>query len=310
MARPKADEGGALAQPRHWPSWLAVGLMRLLAWLPHGALLRLGPWVGRTYARLVPKRRIIARINIDLCFPERSAAWRAELLRRQFDNLGVALLEMPLAWWAPWRRLEGLGRVHGLENLQRALARGKGVLLLSAHFNSPELSGRLLRHHLPFVALYRPSNHPVFDRVIRRARGRHLEQIPRHDARALVRALKGGKAVWYAVDQNSSRRESVFVDFFGTPAATNTATARLARLTGAAVVPFFARRRADGRGYDLYLEPAWEDFPSGDLEADTRRVNQQVEQWVRQAPEQYLWIHRRFRTRPNRSDPRIYPVRK
>jgi len=286
--------------------------MRLAGRLPYSWVLRFGPLVGRAYALLMPRRRKIARTNIRLCFPEKSPAWREQLLKDQFDNLGIALLEVPFAWWAPRSRCEalpgGFGEIHGLEYLQAALERGKGVLLLSAHFNSPELSGRLLRRQVPFVALYRPSNDPVMEKVIFEARGQWLEQIDRRDVRALLRALKAGKAVWYAVDQNTSRRESVFVDFFGIPASTNSATARLAKLTGAAVVPFHAVRRADGSGYDLFLEPAWEDFPSGDLEADTLRVNRLVEQWVRETPEQYLWIHRRFRTRPDRSDPPLYPA--
>ncbi len=301
-----------LWHPKYWPGWLGVGLMRLAGWLPYEWVLRLGPPLGRLYARLLPRRREIARINIGLCFPDRDSAWREALLRRHFENLGIAFLEVPFAWWAPRRRLEarpgGFGEIRGLEHLEAALARGKGVLLLSAHFNSPELGGRLLAHRVPFVALYRKANHPVMDWIMYRARGRYLDgQVERRDVRALLRALRAGKAVWYAVDQNSSRREAVFVDFFGTPASTNAATAKLARMTGAAVVPFRALRRSDGRGYDLVLEPAWTGFPSGDLEADTRRVNRMVEAWVRETPEQYLWIHRRFRTRPNRSDPPIYP---
>ncbi len=285
--------------------------MRLGGLLPYSWVLRLGPPLGRLYARLVPRRREIARINIGLCFPEKSEAWREALLWRQFENLGTAFLEIPFAWWAPRSRCEdrrgGFVRIHGMENLRKAIERGKGVLLLSAHFNSPELSGRLLGREVPFIAFYRPASNPVMDRVIRKARGQLLELVDRRNVRELIRALRQGKVVWYAVDQNTARHEAVFVDFFGISAATNSATARLARLTGAAVVPFHALRSTDGAGYDLYLEPAWEDYPTGDIEADTVRVNRLVERWVRETPEQYLWIHRRFHLRPNPDDPPIYP---
>ena len=302
-------KGLPLYHPRLWPSWLGVGLLRLLAFLPYGLVLRLGPWLGRLYAKLLPRRRVIAKTNIDLCFPDRPPEWREQLLRDSFDSLGITLLEAPLAWWASTRRMARLAHVHGLENLRAALARGRGVLLLSAHLNSPEFGGRLLVHEQPFAAMYRPSNNPVIDRMISKARLKWLPRIiPRHNARGAVRALKQGEAVWYAVDQNAGRRESVFADFFGIPASTNPATARLARLSGAVVVPFRAVRRKDGKGHDLYLEAPWENFPTGDLVADTQRVNDLVERWVRETPEQYMWIHRRFRTRPQRSDPRIYPV--
>ena len=302
-------KGLPLYHPRFWPTWLGVGMLRLMALLPYGLIQWLGPPVGRFYALLMPRRKAIARTNIDLCFPERPVEWRKQLLRDSFDSLGRTLLEAPLAWWAPTERMSRLAHIHGLEHLRQAMDRGKGVLLLSAHLNSPEFGGRLLVQEQPFVAMYRPSNNPVIDRMISKARLQWLPQIvARHNVRGVIRALKEGEAVWYAVDQNAGRKESVFADFFGIPASTNPATARLARLSGAAVVPFRAVRRDDGKGHDIHLEPAWSDFPSGDLVADTQRVNDLVEKWVRETPEQYMWIHRRFRTRPQRSDPKLYPV--
>lgn len=304
-------KGLPLYHPRFWLTWFGIGVLRLVALLPYRAILLAGPTVGRLYAHLLPKRKAIARINIDLCFPERSEQWRARLLRESFDSLGISLLEAPLAWWGAPRRISQLAQVHGLAHLQRALESGKGVLLLSAHMNSPEFGNRLLLSIQPFMGMYRPSDNPVLEKVIAGARSKWSQGIiPRHNVRALIRALKQGHAVWYAVDQNTNRKESVFVNFFGIPASTNSATARLAKISGAVVVPFRAIRRDDGRGHDLFLEPPWEHFPSGDLLADTQRVNDLVERWVRETPQQYLWIHRRFRTRPQRSDPRLYPVNK
>ncbi|HDK38590.1 MAG TPA: hypothetical protein ENG92_06205, partial [Thiolapillus brandeum] len=159
-------KGLSLYHPRLWPTWVGVGLLRMLAWLPYGVIQRLGPGVGRLYALLMPKRKIIARTNIELCFPECSPQWREQLLKDSFDSLGRTLLEAPLAWWgAPHRSLR-LAHVHGLEHLQQALLRGQGVLLLSAHLNSPEFGGCLLSYQQNFVAFYRPSNNPVMEKVI------------------------------------------------------------------------------------------------------------------------------------------------
>lgn len=297
--------------PRLWLTWVGIAVLRPLALLPYRMIVLAGPTAGRLYARFLPRRKEIARINIDLCFPAESEAWRAQLLRDSFDSLGTSLLETPLAWWGSPRRIAKLGHVHGLAHLQQAVQAGKGVLLLSAHMNSPEFGNRLLLHLQPFMGMYRPNGNPVLEKVISDARRKWSAGIiPRHNVRALIRCLRKGHAVWYAVDQNTNRKESVFVDFFGIPASTNSATARLAKISGAVVVPFRAVRRKDGKGHDLYLESPWENYPSGDLMADTRRVNDLVEKWVRQTPEQYMWIHRRFRTRPQRSDPRLYPVDK
>ncbi|WP_456407982.1 LpxL/LpxP family Kdo(2)-lipid IV(A) lauroyl/palmitoleoyl acyltransferase [Thiolapillus sp.] len=302
-------KGLPVYHPRFWPTWAGIGVLRLLALLPYRLILLAGPTAGRLYARFLPKRKEIARINIDLCFPEKPEAWRAQLLRDSFDSLGASLLEAPLAWWGAPRRISRLAHVRGLEHLQQALESNKGVLLLSAHMNSPEFGNRLLLSLQPFMGMYRPSNNPVLEKVIAGARSKWSQGIiPRDNVRGLIRALRKGHAVWYAVDQNTNRKQSVFVNFFGIPASTNSATARLAKVSGAVVVPFRAVRRKDGRGHDLLLEKAWEDYPSGDLEADTQRVNDLVEKWVRETPEQYMWIHRRFRTRPQRSDPRLYPV--
>jgi KDO2-lipid IV(A) lauroyltransferase len=155
--------------------------------------------------------------------------------------------------------------------------------------------------------MYRPSDNPVVEYLMARARARATTGIiPRDDVKAVIRSLRRGNTVWYAPDQNTGRRKAVFVDFFGHKVATTPATSRLAGMTGARVVPFKVARKRDGSGYLLTLEAPLEDFPSGDQLADTQRTNDVIERWVREYPEQYLWIHRRFRTRPDRSDPKIY----
>ncbi len=275
--------------------------------LPFPWTMALGRTVGRLGFRFAQKRRRIADINLQLCFPEWDESKRQQVLREHFEALGMGLLEIPIGWWTPSRQLQRLAHIEGLDHLQQALQAGKGAILLSAHFTSLELGGRLLSLYAPFHAMYRRHDNPVVERIMAGSRTHRLEKaIPRDDVRGMIRSLKGNHAVWYAPDQNSQRKAAVFVNFFGQVTSTNTATARLAKLTGAAVVPYYVVRREDGSGYNVILEPALSDYPSGDLEADTQRVNDIIEGWVRKNPAQYLWIHRRFRTRPARSDPTPY----
>ena len=296
-----------LLHPRHWPAWLGVGLLRALIILPYPLLMSLGRALGGLAYRLLRQRAAIARRNIELCFPELDHDRREQLVMAHFASLGMAAFEVPLAWWGSDRRLEGLGEISGLENLQAAANEGKGVLLLSAHFSCLDIGGRFLVPHFQVDAMYRPSNSPVVERVMSRSRARHCGTIiQRDEIKKLLRSLRAGHAIWYAPDQNTQRKKAVFVKFFGHMAATTPATHKLAQMTGARVVPFQTVRKADGSGYRLSLEPALEGFPSEDPEADTQRINDIIERWVREDPDQYLWIHRRFRTRPDRNDPRIY----
>ena len=295
-------------RPRHWPTWAAFGMLRAATLLPMPVQRTLGRLIGRLFRLFGRRRAGIARINVDLCFPELSDAERAALVRRHFEAFGIGLFELGLGWWAADRRLRHLVSVHGLEHLRNALERGKGVILLSAHFTTLEIGGRFLAQlagDLPLKALYRPSEHPVTERLMRGNRERQFgTPIPREDIRAMLRALKRGEAVWYASDQNFGHKGSVFAPFFGIPAATNTATTRLASMTGAAVVPFFTRRLPDGH-YEQIIGPALDNFPGPTPEADAERINRIIEDWVRQAPEQYFWTHRRFKDRPD-DGPRFY----
>jgi len=296
-----------LLHPRYWLAWLGLGLLRLVSLLPYSFLLGFGRVLGRTALHLGGTRRRVAERNLERCFPDLTIEDRAELLRRNFESLGMSVFEIGLAWWADSSRLERLADIEGLENLQKAAGQGKGVLLLSAHFTCLELGGRLLSHRFAFDAMYRPTKNPVVGYVMERGRERSCRQIiPREALKALLRSLRGGHAVWYATDQNTQRKKAVFVKFFGHIASTTPATAKLVGMTGAQVVPFLAVRKSDGSGYRLVLEPALQDFPTGDVEADTQRINDIIERWVRKYPEQYLWIHRRFRTRPSREDPPFY----
>lgn len=293
--------------PRYWPVWLGLGLMKLMAALPFPWQLMLGGQIGRWIGKIARRRRRIAEINLALCFPELSPMQRTTLLEKHFAALGIGLFETAMAWWAPDDKLRGLARVEGLEHLQRALDRGKGVILLTGHFTPLELGARFITWHQPFHAMYRSHKNFLYETVMRRERERRsrFPPLPHEDLRGLLRAFKKGRAVWYAPDQNHGRRNSAFVPFFGIPACTITATPRLAALSGAAVVPYFPRRLPGTAGYEVVILPALEDFPSGDVVADIQRINALLEHHIRRAPEQYLWVHRRFKTRPPGS-PTLY----
>src|SRR5690606_6846196 len=230
-------------------------------------------------------RRDVAARNLALCFPELDGAARDALLRAHFAALGTGVFEFARAWWgsvAPMRR--GLV-VEGLEHIEAARAAGRGVIVVSGHFSTLEICGRLMcEQGVPLAGMYRPHAEPAMEWAVRRGRARYASAMfPKQDVRGAVRHLKKGGLLWYAPDQDPSRGEAVFVPFFGQPAHSLTSTHSLARLSGAAVVLFQHRRRADG-GYTLTLRPALDDFPSKDPAADTARVIAGIEAMVRAAP--------------------------
>ncbi len=303
----KKDRNDTLWLPVYWPAWLGFGVLRLIMLLPNAWLLRLGELFGRLAERFAKSRRRIADTNLRACFPEWDAVRRDQVITRHFESLGAGLFATGMAWWKSDRALRPLAHIHGLENLERARAHGKGVILMSAHFTSVDITGRLLSLFTEFCPMYRENENPVVEYVMGRSRDRHTAgAIQSNNVRAMIKALRRGSAVWYASDRNTQRSQAIFVDFFGHAASTNTGAPRLARMTGASLVPFYGVRRAGNDGYDLFILPALEDFPGPSIEADSRRLNAMIEDWVRQYPEQYLWIHRRFRTRPSRDDPPFY----
>ena len=293
------DSRHSLYAPRYWPWWCAVGILWLHTRLPIRWQLATGRILGRVLYRVLPRRRRIAAINLRLCFPDLDQAERDRLLREHFEGLGLMLVETTIGWWVDDRRLQGIGEVEGLENLDRALAKGRGVLLLTAHFTALEMGGRVLAMAVdhPFHGVQRPHENPVLQYCIDRGRARRFGRMySRDDIRGILKGLKGGHALWYAPDQAYTGSRSVQAPFFGIPVASNPATARIAKVSGAPVVPFFTLREPGGR-YRLRLLPALEDFPGGGLEADTTRINRIIEDQVRLAPAQYYWVHRRFKRR-------------
>ncbi|HET7931900.1 MAG TPA: LpxL/LpxP family Kdo(2)-lipid IV(A) lauroyl/palmitoleoyl acyltransferase [Rhodanobacteraceae bacterium] len=289
-----------LLAPRHWPAWLGIGVIRALAWLPSRWLLGLGGAFGTAIAPLLRERERVMRRNLEVCFPELSAHERETLRHESNRELGRMLGEFALGWFGSDARLARLDvQVEGLEYLAAARAEGRGVLLVGGHFSHLELCARLISRQIRIAGMYRKMESPVFEYAILQARLRYADTMfDKYALRATVKYLKQGGTIWYAPDQDLRGKDSVFAPFFGVPAATLTATHHLARLSGAAVMPFFHRRTAAG-GYVLRLEPPFADFPGDDVTADSARVNAAIERMVREAPTQYLWAHKRFKTRPD-----------
>ena len=286
------------AHPRYWSSWLGLLLMRLSIYLPPKAQLWAGHHMVVLMRPFMAKRNRIAARNIELCFPELSIEQQQTLLEKSIQTMGMMTIETALSWWASEKRLKSRVRYEGLEHLEKALARGKGVILLTGHFTSMELGGRLIMLKQPCYVMFHQLKNPLFNAVMRRARTFHSEGIVlRDDPRSLVRALRKNKVVWYAPDQDFGRKTSVFAKFFGVQAATIPATARIVKMSGASVIPFVPRREKDGN-YTLSLSAALEGFPVGNDIEDAQTINDIIEKEIRKSPEQYLWAHRRFKTQP------------
>ncbi len=289
--------------PRFWPTWLLFFSLWLVTRLPFRLQMATGRLIGRLALHFAGRRRLIAETNIQLCFPQLDTSRQAELLKENFLSLGQGLVETALCWWGRESQLRHQFILLGDDHLHAALGKGKGVILLSAHFTTLELGGRLLAMQHPFHVLYRQHKNPLFEAVMQHARQRRFEKaIPHNDMRALLASLKSNHAVWYAPDQNHGGQQSVFAPFFGINASTLTTTSRIAAISSAAVVPFFQARLPNDEGYLLMLCPALTNFPSGDLQADATRINKLIEDVIREMPEQYLWVHRRFKTRPAGED--------
>jgi len=298
MPQTKPPFRAALLWPLHWPAWLGIAMIRLAALLPRRWLMLGGRLFGALFARLPGERRRVAAANLALCFPQLDDATRGAMLEENLRDAGVMLAEFVLAWMGSEAAIARIRvTIEGLEHLQTARDAGRGVLLVGAHFSHLELCARLVSQRIRIAGMYREHADAAFEWAIKRARLRYADAMYNKDElRATIRYLKNGGTLWYAPDQDMRGKEAVFAPFFGIAASTITATHHLARLSGARVIPFFHRRTDDG--YAIRLEAPLENFPGDDVVADTARVNACIERMVREAPTQYLWLHKRFKTRP------------
>ena len=309
MARHVSDDFRARDywHPRFWPMWINLGILRTIALFPYRSQILLGSVFGKIIQILSPKRQRVVDINLQLCFPEKSVAERNKIKNASFQNLGIALLEMSMCWWWSEDRLRSLVEIRGREHIEAVLDSGRGVILLTGHFTSLEIGGRLFTLSMPLQAMYRTQKNRLFDSYLYTRRKSYLENvISRKNTRQMIRGIKKLIPTWYAPDQNFPNEKNVFVPFMGVQTATISAGSRIAQSSGGAMLPFYPERKKDGSGYIIWIEPPLVDFPSGDDVRDATAINASIEKFVRQNPEQYLWVHKRFKTRPP-GEPAIYP---
>ncbi|POU72376.1 lipid A biosynthesis palmitoleoyl acyltransferase [Leclercia sp. LSNIH6] len=288
-----------LLHPRYWFTWFGLGLLWLLVQLPYPALRCLGAGLGSLSRRFLKRRESIARRNLELCFPALSPAERDHLISENFKSIGMALLETGMAWFWPDSRVRKWFDVEGLENLQRAQAKNCGVMVIGVHFTSLELGGRVMGLCQPMMATYRPHNSALMEWVQTCGRMRsNKAMISRNNLRGLVSALKKGEAVWFAPDQDYGRNGSSFAPFFAVKeVATTNGTFVIHRLSKSVMLTVTMVRKDDKSGYRLFIMPEMENYPQEEAAA-AAYINRVIESEIMRAPEQYLWVHRRFKTRP------------
>ena len=290
----------ALIAPRHWPAWLGVGIWFLIAQLPYRLQFYL-PHIFVPFLRLNKKRLHQAETNLRLCFPELSDNERDALLSETLYSTAMAIFETGIAWFWPKWRLRRLFTITGVENIEQAQREGQGALLLSMHFTTLDIGSAMLGQYVNYDGMYRKHNNDVYDymqKVRREAYAPGGTAFSRDNVRGMISRLRQGRMIWYAPDRDLGEKISVFVPFFGVQTATVTATAQFARMGRAKVIPFTQKRLPRGKGYELIIHPAFENYPSGDEYQDALRVNQFMEAEIRKIPGQYFWAQPRFKTRP------------
>ena len=295
----------ALRPLRYAPTWIGLGLLRLLGMLPLPALAALGRGLGLLLYALHAGRRHVVRVNVTRCFPGVTPRAQERMVRGHFKAFGQALADMGVAWWASRARLKRLVRFKGREHYDRALSAGRPVILLAPHFVGLEIGGIRLSMERPMVTMFRHPANELLRGVMQRVRARFGLRLVEHNRplTALVRQVKAGVPLYYLPDQDAGRRSGIFAPFFGIPTATFPVLGRLARLADAVVIPCVTRQLPRGRGYEIAFAAPLADFPSGDAKLDTERMNRAIEQAVREIPEQYFWVHKRFKTRPRGEAP-------
>lgn len=304
----KAQFSAHLYHPKFWLLWLAVGLARLTLLLPLKWQMKLGSGIGLLAMKLAGSRVNTAKRNLELCFPQMSEAERETLLRRNFQETGKAIFDTINAWWWSNDKVQKHMQIKGQEHVEQTLAAGQGVILFAVHCLPLEMGARIFGQFQPGVGVYRPHNNPVMEYLQVKGRLRSNKAlVPKRDLRQMVRCLRNPDVIWYTADQDFGRSSAIFIPFFAVPdAATITGGTTLAKLGKAKVLPFFVERNADDTGYNIEIQAPLDNFPGENEVEDAKRGNGIVEQLISRNPAQYMWLHRRFKTRPNESTPSLY----
>lgn len=288
--------------PKFWLIWIGYGVARVILLLPYTWLINIGKGLGWLMHNYASKRRHVVEVNVRLAFPELDEKQQADFVVSTFSANGIGFIESLLAWWGPKSSLLERVTFDGLEHLKAAEAKGQGVLLVAAHFSTLEMGGLFIGQQTTMDAIYRRHDNPLMEHLITKGRLRFCNQvIERRDLRAVLRNLRKNHCIWYAPDQDMGMDTSVFVPFFGHQAATLTATSRLAGLNNSPVI-ICAYHREDGGCYRVSFSPALDEFPSSDAKVDAERINSLLEECIRRHPEQYLWLHKRYKTQPEGRD--------
>ena len=307
----KLESTFAYFHPKNWIIVLILSLIRLLVLLPYPFIVKIGELLGHALYRIPSSRSQIALKNIQLCFPNLSSKEQKNLLRQHFISLGIGFFEVGIARWKSTKKLKQIVQIQGLENLRDAVAKNKGVILFSAHFTLLEISALIGRNDIgmglpPLVGMYRLGNNQLINRFFRNTRLRSCESlVTKNEVKNLIRALKNKKIVWYAADQNFVGKNAIPVKFFGHEAMTNAGITRIAEIAGCPVLPFLPIRLPDGEGYILEVYPEIDAFPSNDPQQDMERMHRILEAHILKNPEQYYWVHRRFKGSASGWDPYV-----
>jgi len=278
---------------------LGVFILWLIHFLPLRLIAALGNGIGSLLYRLAAERRHVGEINLQLCFPNMSEQARSRLLRDHFKMFGRGIIERSILWWSSAERIRGLIRVEGVEHFEAI--KDKSAILLTPHFIGMDAGGQWVAQHADTVCMYANQKNRFLTDLLLRKRARFRKQLlysRQQGLRPILKGMRAGMPFIYPPDQDQGVKDGVFIPFFGVPAATMTSVSRIAQMAGAKVVPSVTRILPGGEGYVLTFYPAWENYPSGDSAADARRMNEFIEQRILEMPEQYFWLHKRFKTRP------------